>query len=76
MPYFRVNHAFKAVAIPSAGEWTIALSYRPRRWTFSLVLAGVGLMIVAGLVVGGVWPAGPRRVGAVDPGRYEGTDLN
>ena len=66
VPYFRVNHAFKAVAIPSAGEWTIELSHRPRRWMFALVLAGVGLMIVAGLAVGGVWPAGPRSVGAVE----------
>jgi hypothetical protein len=23
VPYFRVNHAFKGVAIPSAGEWTV-----------------------------------------------------
>jgi hypothetical protein len=42
-PYFRVNHAFKGVFIPSAGDWTIEFTYRPAWWTFSLAVAAVGL---------------------------------
>ena len=47
--YFRVNHAFKAVKIPSAGDWRVEFEYRPARWTFSLVLGALGLMILAAL---------------------------
>ena len=51
VPYFRVNHAFKAVAIPSAGDWAVKFRYRPRHWDLSLTLAGVGLLLFAGLGV-------------------------
>ena len=47
--YFRVNHAFKAVRIPSAGDWQVEFEYRPARWTFSLVLGALGLMVLASL---------------------------
>jgi hypothetical protein len=47
--YFRVNHAFKAVRIPSAGNWQVEFEYRPARWTFSLVLGALGLMVLASL---------------------------
>ncbi len=47
--YFRVNHVFKAVAIPSAGQWRVDFEYRPARWTFSLILGGLGLLVVASL---------------------------
>jgi len=33
--YFRVNHAFRGVIIPSAGTYTISFSYWPRRFTLS-----------------------------------------
>ena len=49
--YFRVNHAFKAVAIPAAGEWVVKFEYRPRRWDLSLAMAGVGMVLLAGLAV-------------------------
>jgi hypothetical protein len=47
-PYFRVNHAFKGVAIPSAGDWTIEFTYRPKWWTFSLFAAALGVLILCG----------------------------
>jgi hypothetical protein len=64
-PYFRVNHAFKGVIIPSAGEWTVEFEHRPRRWRLSLVLGGTGLLIVAVLAVSGTFPGRRRRVRAV-----------
>ena len=30
VPYFRVNHAFKGVVIPSAGVWRVKFEYRPK----------------------------------------------
>ena len=48
---FRVNHAFKAVAIPSAGDWAVKFEYRPRHWDLSLAIAGAGLLLLAGLGV-------------------------
>jgi hypothetical protein len=47
-PYFRVNHAFKGVTIPSAGDWTIEFTYRPKWWAFSLIAAAFGLLVLAG----------------------------
>ena len=57
VPYFRVNHAFKGVVIPSAGEWRVRFEYRPAHWRVSLSLAGVGTI---GLAAVG-FAAGPRR---------------
>jgi hypothetical protein len=51
VPYFRVNHAFKAVAIPSAGDWVVKFEYRPRHWDLSLAMAGSGVLLLAGLGV-------------------------
>jgi hypothetical protein len=51
VPYFRVNHAFKAVTIPSAGNWAVHFEYRPRHWDLSLAASGVGLLLFAGLGV-------------------------
>ncbi len=51
VPYFRVNHAFKAVTIPSAGDWAVKFEYRPRHWDLSLAIAGVGLLLFAALGV-------------------------
>jgi hypothetical protein len=47
--YLRVNHVFKGVLIPSAGEWEVAFEYRPARWGLSWVLAVFGLGGAAGL---------------------------
>jgi hypothetical protein len=44
--YFRVNHAFKAVRIPSAGDWYVTFEYRPYHWNLSLGLAVVGLLFL------------------------------
>jgi hypothetical protein len=41
--YFRVNHAFKGVVVPTAGSHRITFSYWPRHFTVSLILCGVGL---------------------------------
>ncbi|HYD82734.1 MAG TPA: hypothetical protein VEA63_01755, partial [Opitutus sp.] len=49
--YFRVNHAFKAVALPSAGTHRIAFTYWPQHFTRSLVLCAVGFAILATLLV-------------------------
>jgi hypothetical protein len=51
VPYFRVNHAFKGVAVPSAGEWTVTFEYRPHHWNMSLAIAGAGVLLVAALGV-------------------------
>jgi len=55
IPYVRVNHAFKGVVIPSAGDWTIEFTYRPAWWTFSLVLAMVGVALLIGPRWWAVW---------------------
>lgn len=47
-PYFRVNHAFKGVAIPSAGDWTVEFTYRPKWWTLSLFAAAFGVLVLFG----------------------------
>ena len=49
VPYFRVNHAFKALAIPSSGEWKVEFEYRPHHWGVSLVMSGFGVLLLAGL---------------------------
>ena len=58
VPYFRVNHAFKGVTIPTAGRHEITFAYWPLYTTLSLWLAaaGVGLaMIAAYLALGSPW---------------------
>ncbi len=52
VPYFRVNHLFKAVRIPAAGTWRVHFTYRPRFWGAAWMLAvvgvaSIGLMIMA-----------------------------
>ena len=51
VPYFRVNHAFKGVVIPAAGEWVVAFQHRPVHWQLSLVLAGLGVIMLVGMSV-------------------------
>ncbi len=50
-PYFRVNHAFKAVAIPSSGDWTVRMEYRPRYWRVSLLMGLAGVLGIGGLAL-------------------------
>ncbi len=57
--YFRVNHAFKAVVIPSRGDWDVMFEYRPRHWDLSLKMAGLGFLLLAGF---GFWAGRPRYV--------------
>jgi hypothetical protein len=45
VPYWRINHAFKAVYVPSAGPHTIEFEYWPRRMTLALVLSALGLAL-------------------------------
>jgi hypothetical protein len=51
VPYFRVNHAFKAVVIPAAGEWTVKFEYRPHHWHLALAAAGGGALILFALAI-------------------------
>jgi hypothetical protein len=49
--YFRVNHAFKGIYVPTAGTYRVTFAYWPSEFSLSLWLAGFGL---AGLLGGGV----------------------
>ncbi len=44
--YFRVNHAFRGVTIPAAGKYEVSYSYWPRYFTFSVVLAAIGVLVL------------------------------
>lgn len=52
VPYFRVNHAFKGVSIPSAGVWDVTFAYRPRHWTIAWMCAAIGMLLA---VLLGTW---------------------
>jgi uncharacterized membrane protein YfhO len=50
--YFRVNHAFRGVKIPAAGQHVISYSYWPRHFTLSLVFAAIGsVILIAWLII-------------------------
>ena len=40
-----VNHAFRGVEIPDAGQYTIKFFYRPRLWYLSWIMSVIGLLI-------------------------------
>jgi hypothetical protein len=42
--YFRVNHAFKAIAVPGPGTYEVRFEYRPRNLTLMISLACAGLL--------------------------------
>jgi hypothetical protein len=44
VPYFRLNHAFKGVRIPAAGDWTVEFRYRPALWGISWIVAALGMV--------------------------------
>ena len=46
-PYFRVNHAFKGVAVDGPGTYRVTFTYRPPHWTLALVLTAAGLVLLA-----------------------------
>jgi hypothetical protein len=48
--YFRVNHAFKGLRIPAAGQWDVTFEYRPYSWELSVALTGFGIIVLAGAV--------------------------
>ena len=50
--YFRVNHAFRGIALPAAGTYAITYSYWPQYFTLSLWLSLVGAL---GLSLGALW---------------------
>ncbi len=48
-PYFRINHAFKGVAIDGPGRHEITFAYWPQHFTLALWLGGAGfLLLLAG----------------------------
>jgi hypothetical protein len=49
VPYFRANHAFKAVVIPSAGMHRVSFRYWPRNLEWMLVISAIGLAAFVGL---------------------------
>ena len=48
---FTVNHAFRGVEIPDAGDYQITFTYRPALWNFALTLSGCGLLILVMMVI-------------------------
>ena len=55
-PYFRVNHAFKGVAIPAAGRHEITFAYWPQYFTPALGLSVAGMLL---LLAGFGWLSRP-----------------
>jgi hypothetical protein len=51
VPYVRFNHAFKGVAIESAGVHHVEFEYWPRRFTEALIMSATGIL----LLVGSAW---------------------
>jgi len=47
-PLLRVNGAFRGVRIEQPGTYEVLFWYRPPYWTLSLVVAGVGLLLLIG----------------------------
>ena len=67
----RVNHAFKGVWIPAAGEYRIAMEYRPRHALARLVLPAIGVLLLAAALA----QAPGRRVGRGTPSNASGRIL-
>lgn len=66
--YFRVNHAFKGVLLPSAGTYQITFAYRPKYFTLMLGLSALGVIAAAGLgfILG---RDGRAKAGSIEPSR-------
>jgi hypothetical protein len=46
----RVNHAFKGVWLPAAGDYAVEFSYRPARLRWALGASLVGVVAIAALL--------------------------
>lgn len=46
VPCLRINHAFKGVMIPTSGRHHVEFTYRPARFTLSLVFSAVGIVLL------------------------------
>lgn len=44
--YFRVNYAFKGVAVPAAGTYRVTFTYWPPHFTLALILCGFGVVLL------------------------------
>lgn len=66
--YLRVNHAFKAIIVPTAGVHRVEFTYRPRRFTLSLALMAAGLALTLGSGIG-AWRFGRpgSRIARLEP---------
>jgi hypothetical protein len=64
-PCLRVNHAFKGVAIPAAGEYRVEFAYWPRRFTLTLVLAAFGAALLGGVLWWGLRREPSKSAGPV-----------
>jgi hypothetical protein len=59
--YFRVNHAFRGVALPAAGKYVISYSYWPQHFTLSLLMAAFGALLLGGWMIVTFRRASPTR---------------
>jgi hypothetical protein len=50
VPYFRVNHTFKAIAIPTPGTHRVEFTYWPRGFTNCLIASVAGLMLMVAVL--------------------------
>jgi hypothetical protein len=62
--YFRVNHAFRGIRIPSAGTYAISFSYWPKHFTAALIMFGSGLIVLT-LWLGGTFFRRRERTAAI-----------
>jgi hypothetical protein len=67
--YFRVNHAFKGVAIPSAGDWHVKFEYRPVGWDVSVSVAGATLVLLGAFAL----PKRPRATSRPGAAGHDGS---
>jgi uncharacterized membrane protein YfhO len=51
VPYLRVNHVFKGIYVDQPGLHRVSFEYWPKRFTFSLWLAALGLALAVGAIV-------------------------
>jgi hypothetical protein len=68
VPYFRVNHMYKAVVIPRAGSWVVRFEYYPSQWRTAWTMSAVAAAL---LFVACVWQYRARRVTRYEDGRAE-----
>ena len=61
-PIIRLNHAFKGVVVPAAGEYRVKFSYLPKNFPRNLMLSGAGALLgllTLGLALRPVRPVRP-----------------